>query len=686
MKLILYVFCSFFLSIVTYGQTPPLKVFILAGQSNAIGHGLISGVNTPGTRAYTLDNDSAGDYDFLKDGNGGYVAQDDAWIYFENEDRIMTGDLEPGYGKIDDKMGLEVTFGERMQAYTNQQILIIKTAWGGRNLARDFRPPSSGGQTGMYYNETLRIIDDVLSDIDSHFPEYDQSAGYEIAGLVWHQGWSDHRNSGFTAEYTENLANLIKDLRSDIGVNFPVVVGTTAVNTLEDAFSPNTDYKDIELAQLAIANTNEYPEFEGNVTVLDAKPYWISPNQSPIPGGEQHFHWNQNAKSYMDLGFGLADALFQTESFGESETPSAFTPDPNKTYYLENPRHNLRIASDGESEDPYTASSSTTGTDVEWKFVQNSSGYWHIDRADGGSLARLRSGNSENADMQATSFSGDWTQYQITPGSSQGTYFLTLINGPEDYRRLQVNNNGDVKMVSEASNGTWESFRIIEASTFQGAIRIEAEDFDAMSGIRTQETEDDDTLNVGWIDTGDWMEYEVNVPSTGSYNINFRVATRNNGASMQLRVNGNNVATVNIGNTGNWQNWTTSSRNINLSAGVQTIRMTSLGNGYNINWFELESDSSGAKFLDNTNLENSLLDNNVKLYPVPLINELNVEFQGYENYDSIRVINLAGEQVLTENNISENKVQMNVSHLARGVYFLNMIRKDGTSVTKKFIK
>ena len=252
MRLFYLFICAALLPVAIQGQSSPLKVFILAGQSNAIGHGLIADEETPGTLAYTLKNDTAGDYDFLKDGNGGYVAQEDAWIYFENEDRIMIGDLEPGYGKIDNKMGLEVTFGERMQEYTNQQILIIKAAWGGRNLAEDFRPPSSSGSTGMYYNETLRIVDDVLNNLESHFPEYNSSNGYEIAGLVWHQGWSDHRNASFTAQYTENLANLIKDLREDIGVNFPVVVATTAVNTLENAFEENTIYKDIELSLIHI--------------------------------------------------------------------------------------------------------------------------------------------------------------------------------------------------------------------------------------------------------------------------------------------------------------------------------------------------------------------------------------------------------------------------------------------------
>ena len=532
-------------------------------------------------------------------------------------------------------------------------------------------------------NKAIVLVDDVLNNLESHFPEYNSSNGYEIAGLVWHQGWSDHGNASFTAQYTENLANLIKDLREDIGVNFPVVVATTAVNTLANAFEENTIYKDIELAQLAIANTNEYPEFEGNVTVLDAKPYWISPDQSPIPGGEQHFHWNQNAKSYMDLGFGVADALYSTESFSKPSTNTAFVPDPNKTYYIDSPHYNVRVAATGESNDAYTTSTSTTGADVEWRFVAKGNGFWHIQRAAGGTRPRLRRDNSFDADMQETTSTGAWTYYEITPGEIAGSYFLTLPDAPTTNNRLQINNAFDVKTVSSAGhNGTWESFVITEASapSFEGTIHIEAEDFDAMNEVRLQETDDDDTLNVGWINTGDWMEYEVNVPVTGAYNIDARVATRNTGAIVQLQINGTNAGVINIDNTGGWQEWTTERTTINLTAGIQTIRFLSVGDGYNINWFELELNTSSAKFAD------EIFEGGINLYPVPVINVLNLELEKHEDYYGLNIYNSTGELVLSNTNISSNTIHLDISNLQNGIYFLNIIRKDGKLETKKFVK
>ncbi|WP_299180086.1 T9SS type A sorting domain-containing protein [uncultured Aquimarina sp.] len=149
----------------------------------------------------------------------------------------------------------------------------------------------------------------------------------------------------------------------------------------------------------------------------------------------------------------------------DCESQTSFTPNPNKTYYIDSPVHNLRLASNGSSEDPYTTSTQTTGDDVIWKFVDKGNGFWHIQRAAGGAKPRLRTDNSEFADMQATSYSGTYTYYNFTQGVSSGTHFLTLPDGPSGRKRLQINSEGLVRFMSSSLNGTWESFTITEVNT-----------------------------------------------------------------------------------------------------------------------------------------------------------------------------------------------------------------------------
>jgi beta-glucanase (GH16 family) len=115
---------------------------------------------------------------------------------------------------------------------------------------------------------------------------------------------------------------------------------------------------------------------------------------------------------------------------------------------------------------------------------------------------------------------------------------------------------------------------------------IEAESYTAMSGIQTEGTADTNGgLNVGFIETADWMDYAVNVTTAGTYTVGFRVASQPGAAQVQLRNSAGTVlGSVAIGATGGWQSWTTLSTTVSLPAGAQTLRVYAAAGGFNINW------------------------------------------------------------------------------------------------------
>ena len=107
---------------------------------------------------------------------------------------------------------------------------MIKIAWGGKSLAKDFRPPSSGGQVGPYYKELFVHVRDVLANLDTHFPKYN-GQGYEIVGFGWHQGWNDRVNQAHNDAYEKNLANFIRDLRKELAIEeLPFVIAETGMS------------------------------------------------------------------------------------------------------------------------------------------------------------------------------------------------------------------------------------------------------------------------------------------------------------------------------------------------------------------------------------------------------------------------------------------------------------------------
>ena len=145
---------------------------------------------------------------------------------------------------------------------------------------------------------------------------------------------------------------------------------------------------------------------------------------------------------------------------------------------------------------------------------------------------------------------------------------------------------------------------------------IQAEDYDAMSGIQTENTSDSGGgQNVGYIDTGDYMDYNVTVAQAGIYEFSYRVASPNSTGKLILRKGSTNYHEVIIPNTGNWQNWTTVTATANLVAGEQTLRVYASGSRWNINWFSatlsnvnelptasITSPANGASFSEGTNI------------------------------------------------------------------------------------
>ncbi|MBN1412490.1 MAG: carbohydrate-binding protein [Spirochaetales bacterium] len=122
---------------------------------------------------------------------------------------------------------------------------------------------------------------------------------------------------------------------------------------------------------------------------------------------------------------------------------------------------------------------------------------------------------------------------------------------------------------------------------------IQAEDYDSMSGIQTETTTDTGGgTNVGWIEAGDWMEYNVTVASTATYSVQYRVAALSTTGGLSFLFDGATLGTTTIPVTGGWQTWTTvTGPNVSLSSGNHVIRLSATTAGFNINWFSVTSGS-----------------------------------------------------------------------------------------------
>ena len=124
-------------------KNKPLKVYIMAGQSNMQGSAHQSTFAAIGD-----DPKTAPLLGEILDQNGDPVVCDNAWITYQTGGRdgeaVLQGKVKVGYGFDAERIGPEYAFGITMDKALEEPVLIIKTAWGGKSLAVDFRPPSAG--------------------------------------------------------------------------------------------------------------------------------------------------------------------------------------------------------------------------------------------------------------------------------------------------------------------------------------------------------------------------------------------------------------------------------------------------------------------------------------------------------------------------------------------------------------
>ncbi|MBI5849774.1 MAG: sialate O-acetylesterase [Planctomycetes bacterium] len=288
-----------------------VKVFVLAGQSNMEGPA-VADLDPAWNRADyndgkgTLARLAAGDqtgYAHLIDANGGWAKRDDVFVHYRLEDGVLRcGPLGVGFSPHGPHhFGPELQCGHELGDAFEEPVLLVKTAWGGKSLYRDFRPPSAGGVVGPYYNKLVEQVRDACANLARDLPGL-AGARVELAGLVWYQGWNDGCEPRVAVpEYQANLAHLIRDLRREFDAPaLPVVIGELTGPWV----TAEGEWAALRAAQAAAA---ALPEWRGSVVFVPTHEFVRKAEDSPHPGHGHHEFGN--AETYVLVGRALGAAM-----------------------------------------------------------------------------------------------------------------------------------------------------------------------------------------------------------------------------------------------------------------------------------------------------------------------------------------------------------------------------------------
>ena len=316
----------------------PVRVFILAGQSNMEGKARNALLDYQATDAKTRDLFA-------------HLRKDDQWIvrndvFIKFLDR--SGPLTVGFGSPG-CTGVELEFGTLMGEHFDEPVLLIKAAWGGHSLYKNFRSPSAGipeamvekeladarkrvqqsnekdnkqdplpnrddivREYGVSYRNLLKEIREVQENHERLFPAL-TGRTLELTGFVWFQGFNDI--FGAQDEYASNMRHFINEVRKDLQApGLPFVIGALGQNGSQPATGGMLVVREAQLSM------NDVPEFQGNVkafpvdVLVDKAAEEMFPNWQKNPewihtGSDRPYHYYGSAIWFHRIGKAMGQAM-----------------------------------------------------------------------------------------------------------------------------------------------------------------------------------------------------------------------------------------------------------------------------------------------------------------------------------------------------------------------------------------
>lgn len=191
----------------------PIKVFVLAGDECVLPEGVVSAADKPGTLEEVMKHDPA--YAFLKDKDGNWTTRNDVLLYdahplYNNTEApsrplpVVTHVQVGGEGGP--RMDVSLMLGQVLGEAIEEPVLILRFAtrhdiWffrGSRDLAHDYRPPSSGGGSDLDGNWDV---------IHFNFGVWD--ASYREGGTKFYRG----RHTTSVEDFEKNLRILVAKMK-----------------------------------------------------------------------------------------------------------------------------------------------------------------------------------------------------------------------------------------------------------------------------------------------------------------------------------------------------------------------------------------------------------------------------------------------------------------------------------------
>jgi len=203
-------------------------------------------------------------------------------------------------------------------------------------------------------------------------------------------------------------------------------------------------------------------------------------------------------------------------------------------------------------------------------------------------------------------------------------------------------------------------------------------------GDRVDVEQNNNGYHVAYILKGEWLVYTVNVLNTGTYDFKINAsnfALQSPGQKfMHIEINDKDVTgPVLIPDTKGWYSFqTVDVPGIFLAEGLQIMKVVFDSDEINLDYVEITPSDVV------TGLTSKASNNSLNIYPNPATDFFNLKVS--ENISSISVLNMLGQNVYSEANLTKGSEFTIGNEFERGAYVLNVIYASGERESFRLIK